>query len=526
MKSPPVLHPYFFAAYAVLGVYSQRPHEIPIIWVVRPTFFILGIFFLIQLGLKKTVKDEQRAGFIVTLILAWLFSGHLRNTIYEVFFVKPTFAIDVFLIFSWGVLLTFLGSIWLWKRIKQPELLTNFLNVTSWVVIILPLYFVFAFTRQAIQQNITTRSNGPLVEPVFLTDPGETSPDIYVIILDAYGREDFLHNIFLYDNSRFISFLEERGFYIGGQSRPNYPQTQLSLASLLNFQYLTKWSKGLESTNNREPLNKVIRHSEVHRALEEIGYQIINIPNSTLISDNKDSNVYLPMLNIEINQFEGLLIATTSLEPFIQEWDLKIPVPSHEMHRRTILYQFKVLKSIPLMPGKKFVYVHILAPHPPFVFDSKGKPVEPPTRYTLADGEGFPGTLYEYQFGYSEEIEYLNAQLMEVVSVILVQSANPPIIIIQGDHGPGSRFGMVELELEECLWERYSILNAYYFPGQNYDSLYPSITPVNSFRIIFNTFFGESLPLLDDRSFYATYAAPYLFHEVTDQITEETCPAK
>ncbi|MCK6583583.1 MAG: hypothetical protein L6Q49_10850, partial [Anaerolineales bacterium] len=357
MKKPPVIHPYFFAAYTVLGVYSQRPHEIPIQLIVRPIFFVLFVSFFILIVLKKAIKDEQRAGFLATLILAWFFSGHFRNVLFEAFSTKPTFSSDLFLIISLGVLLIFLGSNWLWKKIKSPELLTNFLNVTSWAVIIVPLYFVLAFTRQAIQQDFTTRSNGPLVEPVVLSDPGEASPDIYVIVLDAYGREDFLHEIFLYDNSRFITFLKERDFYIGDQSRPNYPQTQLSLASFLNFQYLTKWSKGLEGTNNREPLNKVIRHSEAHRALEEIGYQIINIPNSTLISDNNDSDVYLPMWNVEINQFEGLLIAATSLEPFIQEWDLKIPVPSHEMHRSTILYQFKALKSIPQIPGKKFVYI-------------------------------------------------------------------------------------------------------------------------------------------------------------------------
>ena len=39
-----------------------------------------------------------------------------------------------------------------------------------------------------------------------------------------------------------------------------------------------------------------------------------------------------------------------------------------------------------------------------------------------------------------------------------------------------------------------SILNAYYFPGGRYEGLYEAISPVNSFRVVLNTFFGAKLP--------------------------------
>jgi hypothetical protein len=48
------------------------------------------------------------------------------------------------------------------------------------------------------------------------------------------------------------------------------------------------------------------------------------------------------------------------------------------------------------------------------------------------------------------------------------------------------------------------ILNAYFFPGkQAKDLLYPTISPVNTFRVVLNSYFGERLPLLDDKSYYA-----------------------
>jgi len=91
------------------------------------------------------------------------------------------------------------------------------------------------------------------------------------------------------------------------------------------------------------------------------------------------------------------------------------------------------------------------------------------------------------------------------------------IIILQGDHGPGAFYNMLELD-NSCVYERFSILNAYYFPNGDYQLLYPSVTPVNSFRVVLNRYFGAQLDLLEDRSYYASWSSPYLFTDVTDQI--------
>jgi hypothetical protein len=60
-------------------------------------------------------------------------------------------------------------------------------------------------------------------------------------------------------------------------------------------------------------------------------------------------------------------------------------------------------------------------------------------------------------------------------------------------------------------------LNAYYFPDQNYAALYPAISPVNSFRVIFNQYFGTDLELLEDRNYFAGWLAPYDYTDVTDK---------
>ncbi len=69
-----------------------------------------------------------------------------------------------------------------------------------------------------------------------------------------------------------------------------------------------------------------------------------------------------------------------------------------------------------------------------------------------------------------------------------------------------------------CLRERYSILNAYYFPGKADAGLYPGITPVNSFRVVFNTYFNQQLPLEPDRSYYSTWDRPYALTDISGQL--------
>ena len=87
-----------------------------------------------------------------------------------------------------------------------------------------------------------------------------------------------------------------------------------------------------------------------------------------------------------------------------------------------------------------------------------------------------------------------------------------------GDHGPASMFHW-DVDAPGCVWERTSNLYALRLPGhQNDGTLYPSITPVNTFRVIFNTYFGTDLPLLDDQTYLASVKYPTTIKDVTGVI--------
>ncbi|MEX2394436.1 MAG: hypothetical protein WD826_08155, partial [Actinomycetota bacterium] len=125
-----------------------------------------------------------------------------------------------------------------------------------------------------------------------------------------------------------------------------------------------------------------------------------------------------------------------------------------------------------------------------------------------------------------DQTRYANESISELVDRLLAgPDARDPIVILQSDEGPKA-FDALKYGNEErwgkasdaTLDLKFGILNAFYLPGLEDDAeLYPSITPVNSFRALFNAYFGTDLALLDDELFiYGDGEEPYMLSNVTD----------
>jgi len=111
---------------------------------------------------------------------------------------------------------------------------------------------------------------------------------------------------------------------------------------------------------------------------------------------------------------------------------------------------------------------------------------------------------------------------MVLIDKLLASSKVPPIIILQADEGPfpeaPSKWdGGFQQASEAELQQKARILNAYYLPNTNETILYPSITPVNSFRLIFNLYFDTELELLPDLT-YAYNGSRFNFMDVTSKV--------
>ena len=160
--------------------------------------------------------------------------------------------------------------------------------------------------------------------------------------------------------------------------------------------------------------------------------------------------------------------------------------------------------KLPAKNGDYFVFAHFVVPHPPYSFGPNGEWIEINNK---ASDE-------EIGRAYISQIIYINNQILQVVDTIQSESETPPVIIIQGDHGPPP-------DLTNSPEIRMPILNAYYLPDAN-DKLYPSISPVNSFRVVLDHYFGMNLPLLEDKSYFA----PNANHERLHLVPNYSCPAQ
>lgn len=461
--------------------------------------------------MQHFVKDWHRTDFMTFLFINLFVLYRPLYSLVEKHLPRQADYLGLALIPILGWLYALLGSRKLWLSIRRPAQITNYFNL---MCIFLLIFQVIRLGENLRAQSSST--NGltaipPLTEEIRLNS--DTRPDIYIVILDGYGRQDILSSIYDYDNSEFIRELEKRGFYVPTRSHANYVQTPYAVASLWNFDYVQPWAP---SSDYRQYLVKPIQNNRVFQLLDEIGYTTISFEGTLGYTQIDNADVFLSNF-LPFNHFETLLLADSPLEPLANIFDLRIPVSTYRAHQSNVLYKLDALKEIPeSIAGPKIIYDHIMLPHPPFLFDRNGNVLPQQQPFRLWDDSASAGGEYEYQKGYREQVIFANGKILEAIDGILAKSGTPPIILLMGEHGPASMFHF-DIDAPGCLWERTGNLYALRLPGHQHDgTLYPGISPVNTFRVIFNTYFGAKLPLLEDRSYLAASQYRDTIKDITD----------
>lgn len=510
-----VLHPFCVAAYPILYLLSLNIQQIPPTQVVRPLLISLSVALFLTILFGAAAKNLRQGGLSTTIILILFFTyGHVYNWME---LNTPALARHTFLGILWLLMLV-LGLI-LKYRIRDIGSVTKYLNLVAAVLLIQPLFNLgLFFTTSGSLKDVEPHSPFENIRPTIQTN--NSLPDIYYIILDGYGRSDVVKELFEFDNSTFIEFLEERGFYVADQSHSNYIQTALSISSALNLDYLEINDGQPIVTGDRDPLAELIHHSELRKFLEGQGYQSVTFSTGYGPTTIADSDLFISSGASVVNDLEGLVLATSALR-ILDEHILSLFLPLLcDFQRQQVLSTFENLQKIPELPGQKFVFMHVISPHPPFVFDSNGGASQHGACNSF-DGNLFNGSFEDYHTGYPQQLAYISRLVEDSVNKILAKSKTPPVIIIQGDHGSGLLLDW-ESSANSCLRERTAILNAYYIPEPYTDTVYESISPINSFRVVLNAIFDLQLPLLDDRSYYSAWESPYQLEDITTKI-EATC---
>ncbi len=511
----PPIYPFFISLFPVLALLAGNVQEIPLDQSYRSiAAAIVGCAILYGV-LGALLRDAHKGAAIASAMLLLFFSyGHLYNTLKPVaiggvLIGRHRFLVPLFLLILTAIV-RFVQS-----RKKTLQRASGALTLIAAAMLVTPILTiagaVYRLNTAWISQDIDERSNADLGE----ASPGAERPDIYYIILDGFARQDVMQKQFDLDISDFIAFLEERGFYVADQSHTNHNWTALSLASSLNMDYVQNLGLDLVPKSYPGVFVDPIVHSRVRRKLEALGYTIVGLRSGYLPTEWTDADLFISpdpvpagegRSGIRLNAFESQLLHSTALKVVldfappgeVERIGFRTDYP-HELLREIILAAFDYLAEAPSTPGPKFVFTHIVAPHSPYLFGPNGEPLDQVDPFTL--GFVADGTEAGDKAKYRAQAVYVIKRMEEVLDAILTESASPPIILVQADHGPGEGEGT--RPEGDGMRQRMRIFNAYYLPDECDEYLYPSVTPVNSFRIVFDCVFGDSLGLIDDHTYYS-----------------------
>jgi hypothetical protein len=522
------LHPLLLALYPILSLYAHNASEVVLPEIVRPLCWSVGLLPVILAICFLLTRRQIAPALILTSLLYYLFFSYnlveeyLTHFVYFIFtnivlqqLDNPEIAkviIFSFLLFMFAIFFLFIAH-----RIDSKN--TNSLD-SIWI----PFNKLFLFfggvlfvlitidcvkNRTSIQNSLRAIQN-PVGNLSPLPNKNVTTPDLYCIVLDAYARQDTLKDIFQVNNEPFLHALEAKGFHILRQSHANYIQTALCISALFQMEYLKedKQQEGL--------ISGIPRNAPLVQKLRERGYQFVGLPSDYPLVDPTFTDVSIIKKTVSTNSktpFERLLLEKTPLILLLSN-----EKDAYDTHRDRILSNLTNLETAAQLPGAKFVFAHVLAPHPPFVLDTNGKSIYPPKPiYSLGDASDYlrKQTRESYLAGYAAQVQGLNQYVVQAVESIQKNNKRPYVIFIFGDHG--SRIGTDWASLEKTdIHEGFANLQAIYIPeGQGATlSLPQDSTPLNTLRRILTTQMQIPLPPLEDKSFYSTLRYPYNFTRV------------
>jgi hypothetical protein len=426
------------------------------------------------------------------------------------------------------------GGFLILKYGKKAVSLPLFLNCIGLALLLMTgsqlIYAQFLDTEVSLLPNVAALQDKNTFDAARVTDK-KNLPDVYLIVLDSYPRHDALLRGKKIDNTPFLIYLTNLGFFIPTCNMSNYDKTILSMPSILNMHYMEDYYPNFDpnaTSYDHAFLINILRHSLVRKNLSELGYKTISFESEYSLVELPDADIFYTIQTpgafiqalLNATEFDSVLSDSSALRllPNVEKYspwlkqqvnqiniltsDFLGMVGIHAPGRSQLKYQqimtaLDNLESVPNIPGPKFVYFHLSAPHPDTVLGPNGE-YQP-----HKGGEDYVDTF-----------TYLDKRIPEILSKLITNSRVPPVIVLQGDHG-------MHLFDDSRLYN----LMAYYLPGTAKNLVYPTITPVNTFRLIFNAYFDGRYPLLKDVS-YESYESLQEGRPLDFQVVPPKCPIK
>lgn len=485
-----IFYPFLFAIYPILFLFSNNYGQIPFTVILLPIFLAVTAALFLWFIINLFVKELGKSAFLTFLSILFFFSyGHFSNLMLRIdvagfSFLRNRYRAAIYVLLF---IMSFVLAVRSYSKLRDSGRVLNLISL--FLILLVAANIGWKSINE--HPGVKKRNLIPQTKRVV----SASYPDIYYIILDGYARDDSLSSIYGRPYTELIDHLAAKGFYIAKESTSNYAMTMLSLASSLNMSYLG--SKAEICSLNADG-------NEVEQSLRRLGYLIIDFRSGFVMGKEKN------MIGNDhpSDGFLMMLLNSTMIDMVAYRFNLYAGFV-----RKDVMARFSRIEKVAEISGPKFVFDRIPSPHPPYVFGKDGEAVN--TIKMNIHGDIFK-TSWDDKQAYLDQLIFISKRTNKLVDAILSHSKRPPIIIVQADHGP-----QFSDEKTDFYKKRMAILNAYYVPEKMRRSLYSSITPVNSFRLIFRDYFGFNIKLLPDRNYFSTIERLYDFIEVTAKVNQK-----
>jgi hypothetical protein len=465
---------------------TLRLNEVLIPWIAYLTVVILGTLFIALLLRRQPIG---RIAIVIGVLSAIFFSfGSIAHLLILAGIELGTIWLSVWLV-------VFILAGWFsWSLARRPS--------AGFVTTVVGLALIVWPATQLLTSGFgaaTPQTAVPAGESSAAARTGGTNhPNVYWFLLDGYVRDDSLKRYFDHDNEPFLRYLVDRGFQIARAAYANYDNTTLSLTSTLNATY-----RQLPDGARPDPaiqISTLSGFNPVVRKFDSLGYRYLHAPYAgaakTQCGGSEDRCIHArPSGSIQLNEVQVSLLQLT---PLFRVARKLLPGAFRYDH----IFVEDVMAAIgPTETSPFFLFAHILSPHAPPRF--------------APDCDRLNGVISAVDVGehvydpaqFRTDTICTNRSVERALTQIITNDTTDPIIILQGDHGfkfrlPGETPATPEIAIKGAEpARRLATLNAIRLPAACRSRFHDSLSPVNTFRLVFACLEGRAPDLLPERHF-------------------------
>jgi hypothetical protein len=330
-------------------------------------------------------------------------------------------------------------------------------------------------------------------------------PDVVLVVLDGYARDDVMRDFYEFDNTPFLDRLRQQGFDVASRSVANYSITHLSIPALLNMSYVHPDGASIGNADLLYLAHEVAGSNAFVELLKAQGYSYVHGEGDHWINrcgENADVCLQGPPLDIT----GWALLQRTPLGGFFYG-DTGDPTTHLNIDRIGDLSDWS--STVGALEGPTFSFIHIQLPHPPLFLDAGCSVRIDPILdgRIMNDGRITAERVEQRKQAWVEQVECANSVISDFVGSLDPET----VVVIVSDHGPDSVFHFEPIAADltaDQLYERYSTLTAVRLPEECRGTLPDDVDTVNTFRVVLSCLTGEDIPLLESRSYLGGFSGP------------------